>query len=112
MNCFELRRRKLAAPRELNAEAEAHQRKCASCAAFVERLGAFEESLQSELRVSVPDGLADRVLLHVERQAPSITRGRHSSGGDLRGVPCLAAERRRTTGVAHPPREPTMRSRA
>jgi hypothetical protein len=68
MNCFELRRRTLAAPRELNVEAEAHLRQCHACAAFVEVLAAFEETLEREVRVPVPDGLADHVLLQVRRQ--------------------------------------------
>lgn len=69
MNCFELRRRKLVAPSEMNAEAEAHLRQCPACAAFAERLGAFEETLQGEIQVPVPDGLADRVLLQVRQEA-------------------------------------------
>jgi hypothetical protein len=68
MNCFELRRRQLAAPRELNAEAQAHLRECPTCRAFVEKLAAFEETLARKVRIPVPDGLTDRVLLQVRQQ--------------------------------------------
>lgn len=86
MNCFELRHRKLVAPRELNAEAEAHQRECPACAAFVERLGAFEERLQSELRVPVPDGLAERVLFDIQRQATNHQHGQAAAADQLRAL--------------------------
>jgi hypothetical protein len=68
MNCFELRRSKLATPRELNAEAEAHLRECPACAAFAAKLDVFEEALESEVRTPVPDGLADRVLLQLQQR--------------------------------------------
>jgi hypothetical protein len=86
MNCFELRHRKLIAPRELNAEAEAHQRECLACAAFVERLGAFEESLQTELQVPVPDGLAERVLLHMQRHVAGRQHWRAAAADRLRAL--------------------------
>jgi hypothetical protein len=85
MNCFELRRRKLAAPRELNAEAQAHLKGCPACAAFVERLAEFEEALEHEVRIPVPDGLADRVLLHV-RQQTDVPRAQPSATERVRAL--------------------------
>lgn len=100
MNCFELRHRKLVAPRELNAEAEAHQRECPACAAFVERLGAFEESLQTELQVPVPDGLTERVLLHMQRYV----EGQHWRASAADRLRALAGKiGRAAAGLTHLP---------
>ena len=93
MNCFELRRRKLVAPRELNAEAEAHLRKCPACAAFMERLATFEETLEREVRIPVPDGLADRVLLQVRQQ----TDYAHAQSSTIKRLHAAAGKISRTT---------------
>jgi hypothetical protein len=63
MNCLEFHRQKLADPRRLSAEAQAHARDCQSCAAFARSVDDGERDLQRALAVPVPEGLADRVLL-------------------------------------------------
>ena len=64
MNCLELRRCKLADPRRLPEEARAHLAGCAACAAFAREVDAAEYELERTLAVPVPDGLADRAILH------------------------------------------------
>lgn len=64
MNCIEIRRLALISPRSLNAEQIAHWQSCAGCAEFAERMRTLEESLEAKLRIPVPEGLADRVLLN------------------------------------------------
>lgn len=83
MNCLELRRQLLAAPRELGAEAQEHRRSCAACAAFAEEQQMLEEKLHAELRVPVPEGLADRVLLHIQG-GPSRSHETANTAGRLR----------------------------
>ncbi len=63
MNCLEFHREKLADPRRLSAEAQAHANDCPSCAAFARSVDEGERDLQRALAVPVPEGLADRVLL-------------------------------------------------
>ena len=65
MNCLEFHREKLADPRCLSAEAQAHVQGCASCTAFARGIDDGERDLQRTLTVPVPEGLADRVLLRV-----------------------------------------------
>jgi hypothetical protein len=72
MNCLQLRHRAQIAPRELTAGAQQHLSGCPGCAAFVEKLAAFEETLEREVRIPIPDGLADRVLLQVRQQADAL----------------------------------------
>jgi hypothetical protein len=85
MTCFELRRWKLAGARDPNAETLAHLRECPACAAFAESLDALEETLGTELRVPVPDGLADRVLLRLRQRTP-YPRTQPSTAEQLRAV--------------------------
>ncbi|MFC3107359.1 DUF3379 family protein [Undibacterium arcticum] len=63
MNCLEFRREKLADPRWLSAEALAHLEHCAPCHAFAHSVDESEARLAEMLRVPVPDGLAERVIL-------------------------------------------------
>jgi hypothetical protein len=63
---------------------------------FVESLVAFEEALESEMQVQVPDGLADRVLLHVRQNADQ-TYTRPSAADQLRAV----ARKITGSGLAH-----------
>jgi len=63
MNCLEFHRQKLADPLRLSAEAQAHVHGCASCTAFARDVDEGERDLERALAVSVPEGLADRVLL-------------------------------------------------
>ncbi len=63
MNCLEFRREKLVDPRRLSHEALAHLEQCALCHAFAQSVEGSETRLTKMLRVPVPDGLAERVIL-------------------------------------------------
>ena len=63
MNCLEFHRAKLADPRRLAPEAQAHLAQCAACRAFATSVDESERELAQALAVRVPEGLADRVLL-------------------------------------------------
>ena len=63
MNCLEFHREKLADPRRLSAEAQAHAQACASCAAFARSVDESDQRLEEALASPVPDGLADRIIL-------------------------------------------------
>jgi hypothetical protein len=67
MNCLELRRDKLADPRRLSPESEAHGKSCPACAAFAREVDESESALDRALMAPVPEGLAERVLLHAHR---------------------------------------------
>jgi hypothetical protein len=62
MNCLEFRRRILADPRRLGAEAAGHARECAGCADFLAHTLDEEALLDRALRVAVPEGLQARIL--------------------------------------------------
>lgn len=63
MNCLEFRRLKLAEPRRASPEQLRHMQICPSCAEFSAREDEFESEMESALRVPVPEGFADRILL-------------------------------------------------
>lgn len=63
MDCLTLRRIKLATPQEARPELVAHLRQCKGCAAFVRELQAFEHRLHKAVRVAVPEGLAEQIIL-------------------------------------------------
>jgi hypothetical protein len=63
MNCFESRRRLLAAPREHADEHDAHLSACEGCARLAVDLAALDRKMNKATRVPVPDGIADRVIL-------------------------------------------------
>lgn len=67
MNCLELRREKLADPRRLSAQAQVHAAGCPACAAFAREADETEQALERALSVPVPEGLADRVILHARK---------------------------------------------
>ena len=64
MNCLDFRRAKLADPARLPEAARVHLADCAPCAAFAREVDEKERELERALAVPVPDGLADRALLH------------------------------------------------
>jgi hypothetical protein len=64
MNCLEFHREKLADPRRLSPEARSHVEACESCAAFARGVDETERELEQALAAPVPEGLADRALLH------------------------------------------------
>lgn len=63
MTCIDFRRRLLADPRRLSRAALEHRRACPDCAAHFARMLRLESELESAVRIPVPDGLADRILL-------------------------------------------------
>jgi hypothetical protein len=67
MNCLEFRREKLAEPRHSSAAARAHAQECPKCAVFSRSVDEGEAELLRAMTVSVPEGLADRVLLRSGR---------------------------------------------
>jgi len=64
MNCLDFHREKLADPRRVSAAGQVHAQSCAACAAFARSVDDAENELERSLATPVPDGLADRVLLH------------------------------------------------
>ncbi|MBI4755632.1 MAG: DUF3379 family protein [Betaproteobacteria bacterium] len=70
MNCLEFRRHKLADPRHLPPSAAAHGAVCAPCSVFARRVDEDEARLHAALRVPVPEGLAESVLLATGSAAP------------------------------------------
>jgi hypothetical protein len=64
LNCLEFRRAKLAEPRDLSESARAHALNCASCTAFAQSVDDGDAEILRAAAVPVPEGLADRVLLH------------------------------------------------
>jgi len=77
MNCFELRRRTLANPRESTREHKRHARACSGCGALADELERFEGVLHDAALVPVPDALAARVLLRhgIRRPVPTFSLG-------------------------------------
>jgi len=63
IDCLELRRLLLAAPRERMREQERHMQTCSGCAAFARELAATDRAIESAFLVCVPDGLAHRLIL-------------------------------------------------
>jgi hypothetical protein len=71
MNCLEFRREKLADPRRVPAEAQAHAAGCTACTAFAREVDESERALDRALMVPVPEGLADRVVFESRRPRPA-----------------------------------------
>lgn len=63
MNCIDFRREVLAQPLRLAPQAREHAAECPACRAFIERQRDQEAALFEALRVPVPEGLPDRILL-------------------------------------------------
>ena len=64
-HCLDFRREKLADPKRLSAAARAHASECRACREFARRIDGHAAQVEATLAVSVPEGLADRVLLRV-----------------------------------------------
>ncbi len=71
MNCLEFRREKLADPRRLSSEAQAHAGGCPTCTAFSREVEEIERALDSALLAPVPEGLADRIIFQSRKPLPS-----------------------------------------
>lgn len=67
MNCLEFRREKLADPRRLRPETQAHGSGCPACAAFAREVDESERALDRALMTPVPEGLADRIIFQSRR---------------------------------------------
>lgn len=67
MNCLEFRRDKLADPRRLRPEAQAHAGGCPACAAFAREVDETERTLDRALMTPVPEGLAERIIFQSRR---------------------------------------------
>ena len=80
MNCLEFHREKLADPRRLSAQAQAHLRDCQACAAFAANMDETERLLERGLEVPVPEGLADRILLRTRGGRPARRRWAIAAG--------------------------------
>jgi hypothetical protein len=63
MDCLEFRRRLGADPRRDDADMRAHRAQCPACAGAWERAQQFERELDAALKVPVPEGLTERILL-------------------------------------------------
>ena len=68
MNCLAYRRLLLAAPRERTPELQAHLEGCEDCARLASGLSALDRKMGRAVRLPVPEGLADRILLPRLRQ--------------------------------------------
>ena len=75
MNCLEFRREKLAEPRRSTDAARSYVQECAKCAAFSRSVDESDAELLRAMTVSVPEGLADRVLLRSGRAKFQAWRG-------------------------------------
>lgn len=113
MNCLDFRRDALAQPLRLGDEAQAHSQSCPGCAEFLERQRHLDAELFEAMRVPVPDGLADRIVL-----AHGIRRRRQSwlwaaaaslvvaIGAALVAPPYLAGSALAHEAIAHVAEEP------
>jgi hypothetical protein len=63
MNCLAFRRLLLASPRERTHAQQAHLERCEDCARLASGLSALDRKIARAMRLPVPDGLADRILL-------------------------------------------------
>ena len=69
-NCLGFRRLAQADPHHLPPEAQAHAASCAACQEVAVRLRKLDEDLIRTINeVPVPDGLAERILLHTEERS-------------------------------------------
>jgi hypothetical protein len=73
MNCLDLRRAAMIDPRRLDGDAPAHAESCEACRAFLVDVLRLEDQLDEALRVSVADGLKERVMEHAV-EAPRLSR--------------------------------------
>jgi hypothetical protein len=71
MNCLEFRRQKLADPRRLAPQTQAHESGCPACTAFAREVDESERALDRALMVPVPEGLTDRIIFQSRRPRPA-----------------------------------------
>ena len=63
VDCLEVRRRTLAAPRERTHDVRRHMADCPRCARFADGVGALDRALIKATRIPVPEVLNQRILL-------------------------------------------------
>jgi len=63
LNCLQIRRELLAAPRESTARHAAHLSECPDCAGLAARIDELDRGIHDAALVPPPDGLAHRILL-------------------------------------------------
>ena len=63
MNCLACRRSLLASPRENATALHEHLEQCPECARLARNVQAFDRRVSRAMRLPVPDGLAERILL-------------------------------------------------
>ena len=113
MNCLDFRREILAQPLQVGDEARRHSLECAACAGFLERQRELDHQLYEAMRVPVPDGLAERVLL-ARGRPPRARRGLWAlaatvllaAGLGYAVVPTVASYRLGREAIAHVREEP------
>src|SRR5215510_4503999 len=75
MDCLTFRRLKSSAPRDVSPEMSRHTQGCEACASFARDIDEFELRLEEAVRIRVPDGLAEAIILrHRRPQRPSRAR--------------------------------------
>ena len=77
--CAEIQRRLHNNPQQLDSSIQDHLATCPNCKKVASELSSLEQHLQSAVKVDVPTGLADRILLNksvheMQRQRQSRTR--------------------------------------
>ncbi|MEX0900411.1 MAG: DUF3379 family protein [Gammaproteobacteria bacterium] len=70
MNCLEYRRTLLERPTDPGSGAREHQLACRACADWTTQQQRFEQRLAYALSVPVPEGVAERVMLHAAWRSP------------------------------------------
>jgi hypothetical protein len=74
MQCFEIRRRLQAAPREHAAALYAHLAQCEVCRRVAADLLRFDRAIASAASVAAPEGLAARILLRKRGRLAGLAR--------------------------------------
>src|SRR5262245_32632970 len=75
MDCLTFRRLKSSAPRDVSPEMSRHAQACEACAGFARDIDAFELRLEEAVRVQVPDGIAEAIILR-QRRSQRLARAR------------------------------------
>jgi len=63
MNCIDVCRQIASNPEQLNEAIQVHLQNCNSCSAYARSQQQFEKSIDTAIRVNVPEGLAAKILL-------------------------------------------------
>jgi len=80
MNCLELRRAAMLAPRRLDTEALGHAERCPACGAFLGEALELEAQIENALDIPVPHGLQERMVRNA-LDAPRVSRRQALAAG-------------------------------